>query len=333
MKALLDLYYATGDEKYYLYVRDFMDYYVQDDGGIRGNDAEIASLNCINIGKPLFDLHNISGNIKYKKAIDILYNGLLCFPKTKSGIFWFKKTYPNQVRLNSFYMVQPFFAEYEMLFNENRNYKDVFGQFKKVYETMRESATGLYFHGFDESREMAWADCETGLSSNFWSASIGSYTMALVDTVGKLDERFFYEYMTLQGYLKELLDALWTYADSDTKLFYQITNEGRREGNYLETSGSAAIAYSFMKGARMGYLPKYYFNYGEEIFDSILYHKLEDNKLKDICLSAGLGGKSEYDENLLRDGTYSYYISEPKVNNDAYGLAPFISAYAEILRK
>ena len=46
-----------------------------------------------------------------------------------------------------------------------------------------------------------------------------------------------------------------------------------------------------------------------------------------ICLVAGLGPEN----NRRRDGTYEYYISEPIVENDAKGLAPFLMAYTELL--
>jgi unsaturated rhamnogalacturonyl hydrolase len=33
---------------------------------------------------------------------------------------------------------------------------------------MRDPQTGLYYHGWDESRDQRWADSTTGLSKNFW---------------------------------------------------------------------------------------------------------------------------------------------------------------------
>jgi unsaturated rhamnogalacturonyl hydrolase len=48
-----------------------------------------------------------------------------------------------------------------------------------------------------------------------------------------------------------------------------------------------------------------------------------------ICLVAGLGPEN----NRRRDGSYEYYISEPVVENDAKGVAPFVLAYTEIKRK
>jgi len=45
-----------------------------------------------------------------------------------------------------------------------------------------------------------------------------------------------------------------------------------------------------------------------------------------ICLVAGLGGKEN------RNGTPSYYYSEPIVVNEAKAVAPFLMAFTEILR-
>ncbi len=39
------------------------------------------------------------------------------------------------------------------------------------------------------------------------------------------------------------------YQDEKTKLFYQLVDMPELEGNYLETSGSAMIAYAILKAA------------------------------------------------------------------------------------
>lgn len=337
IKAILEMYYISKDEKYINFANEFIDYYVNENGEILGYHLEDYNCDNINKGKVLFDLYDITKKEKYKKAIDLLYKQIQLHPRIQTGNFWHKKIYPNQVWLDGLYMVQPFYMEYEMKFNDKKNYRDIFNQFKNVYEIMKDEKTNLFYHGYDESLESFWADKKTGLSKNFWTRSIGWYTMALVDTAEKLDEQFFYEYSTLQSYLKEILDALLKFMDKEQNLFYQVTNEPNKEGNYLETSGTCAIAYSLMKGARLNFLPTYYFDYGKEIFDSVVKNKLilKDNifVLKDICLIAGLGGMPGKGEYKLRDGTYEYYISEPIVDNDAKGVAPFLLAFTESYRR
>jgi unsaturated rhamnogalacturonyl hydrolase len=191
----------------------------------------------------------------------------------------------------------------------------------------------LYYHGYDSSKEMFWSDKETGLSKNFWLRSIGWYTVGLVDVLGFMDEQMYDEYHTIQEILKKSIDGILEYQDKDSKMFYQVPNYPKREGNYLETSGSAMIAYAILKGVRLNVLPERYRQIGVDIFNGICDRYLSKNEngelnLGGICLVAGLGP----DNNRRRDGSYEYYISEPVVENDAKGVGPLIMAYTEMIK-
>jgi len=337
IKAVLDIYEATNDKFYIDFAHNFIDYYVSAYGSILGYKLEDYNSDHINEGKVLFTLLRHFDDNKYKKALDMLYRQLMGMPRTKSGNFWHKLIYPEQVWLDGLYMTMPFYAEYEILFNEGKNINDILTQFKNVYDNMKDKKTGLLYHGIDEAHECFWADPMTGLSKNFWSRSIGWFIMALLDTAEKLDDAHSADRETLISYLKHTVDALLHVFDKETGMLWQVTNMADKSGNYLETSSSCALAYVLMKGARLGYLPDNYFDYGKKIFDSVTNKKLIDTDdgvaLIDICLVAGLGvypGRGDYKK---RDGTYEYYISEPRVNNDAKGVAPFLMAYAELLRK
>ena len=115
-------------------------------------------------------------------------------------------------------------------------------------------------------------------------------------------------------------------------MFYQVVDKIGEKGNYIETSGSAMIAYSILKGARLGALPERYYKIGLDIFNGICKNKLNlvngELDLEGICLVAGLGP----DDNRRRDGSYEYYISEPVVSNDAKGVGAFVMAYIEVLK-
>ena len=93
------------------------------------------------------------------------------------------------------------------------------------------------------------------------------------------------------------------------------------------------MAYAMLKGARLGILPENFAAQGEKTFKGIMDRYLTFTEtglnLGGICLVAGLGPEN----NRRRDGSYEYYISEPVVENDAKGVAPFILAYTEIKRK
>ena len=83
---------------------------------------------------------------------------LLTQPRTKEGNFWHKDIYPWQVWLDGTYMAQPFYMEYETRFNKMQGCIDSYKQFMNIKKHMRDEKTGLYYHGYDESRQMYWAD-------------------------------------------------------------------------------------------------------------------------------------------------------------------------------
>lgn len=325
--AILETYKTTKEEKYLKFADAYIDYRVKEDGTITGYSVEKYNLDDINAGKTLFELYDLTGKEKYRKAIDLIYSQLEGQPRTKEGNFWHKKIYPNQVWLDGLYMAQPFYMEYETRFHEKQNYKDIFQQFFIVAEKMRDEKTGLYYHAYDSSKEMFWCDKETGLSKNFWLRALGWYSMALLDTLYKADSSYGEDYEKLKQIFMDLMDSMLKFQD-ESGMWYQVVNLGGKEKNYLETSGSAIMAYSLLKGTRLGFLPEKYREYGKKAFDGICekYLSTEEGKMSlgGICLVAGLGGPNK------RDGSYEYYMSEPIVKDDAKGVGPFLLAYTEL---
>ena len=327
--SLLNLYKITGDKKYLEFSDNFIDYYVFDDGSIRGFKKDTYNIDNINEGRVLFDLYKYTGKEKYRLAIETLYDQLKDHPRTKEGNFFHKAIYNNQIWLDGLYMGQPFYTLYAKHYDESK-IDDIISQFNNVFSIMFDKEKELYYHGYDSSRVAFWCDKETGLSKNFWLRSIGWYTVALIDVYDFLEddsrkEQIAYIFQrTIKGVLR--------YLDKDANMFYQVVDQVGRDGNYLETSGSAMIAYAILKGVRLSVLNKELLETGLKIFQGICDKYLSEENgelnLGGICLVAGLGPEN----NLRRDGSYEYYISEPIVNNDAKGVGPLIMAYTEVLR-
>ena len=327
--SLLNLYKITGDKKYLEFSDNFIDYYVFDDGSIRGFKKDTYNIDNINEGRVLFDLYKYTGKEKYRLAIETLYDQLKDHPRTKEGNFFHKAIYNNQIWLDGLYMGQPFYTLYAKHYDESK-IDDIISQFNNVFSIMFDKEKELYYHGYDSSRVAFWCDKETGLSKNFWLRSIGWYTVALIDVYDFLEddsrkEQIAYIFQrTIKGVLR--------YLDKDANMFYQVVDQVGRDGNYLETSGSAMIAYAILKGVRLSVLSKELLETGLKIFQGICDKYLSEENgelnLGGICLVAGLGPEN----NLRRDGSYEYYISEPIVNNDAKGVGPLIMAYTEVLR-
>lgn len=330
--ALLETYNTTGEKKYLEFADAFIDHRVAEDGTISGYSVEEYNIDNVNAGKTLFQLYDITGKEKYKKAIDLIYSQVQTQPRTEEGNFWHKKIYPNQVWLDGLYMGQPFYMEYETKFNNKKNYPDIFRQFANVVKHMRNEETGLYYHGYDASKEVFWCDKETGLSKNYWLRALGWYSMALLDTLSKTEpEGYEKEYEELKKVFRDYIDSVLKYQD-ESGMWYQLPALAGKEPNYLETSGSSIFAFAILRGVRLGFLPESYRQYGEKAFQGVCdkYLKVENGELHlgGICLVAGLGPA----DNLKRDGSFEYYMSEPIVKDDAKGVGPFLLAYTELRR-
>ena len=328
LTALTAMTEITGDRCYFSFAEQVLDHFVREDGSILTLRPEKRQLDDINEGKVLFPAYEATGKLKYRLAAENLHRMLEEQPRTAEGSFWHKAIYPNQVWLDGIYMAQPFEAMYSLRFG-NGDISDVMKQVRTVHLRMRDPETGLYYHGYDASRKAFWADPVTGLSRCFWLRALGWFSLALADLCGIFPNgKDRDETGTI---LSDLMESLARCMDPETGLYWQVVDQGGRKGNYLESSGSAMVACAMLKGARLGILDSRYAVLGRKTFEGLvnrLVWKDGQPELGGICLVAGLGPE----DNRRRDGSYEYYISEPVVENDAKGVAPFVLCYTEMLR-
>ena len=326
----VQLYKVTKDTYFKSFILRYMEDFIRPDGGINGYNREEYNIDSINAGKVLFFLYEETGEEKYRHAIDTLMQQLAAHPRTKCGNFWHKNRYPNQIWLDGLYMAQPFYMANETQFNQKQGYYDILKQFENVRKYLFNEEKKLYYHAYDEAKIQYWANKETGLSPNFWLRSMGWYLMALIDTMEEMSKEIFELYKRLEELFKEAVKGILQYQEKESKLFYQVIDKAEIDGNYLETSGSAMIAYALLKACRNGVLLKEkYQPVGEEILTQLAKLKLveKDGKiqLSGICSVAGLGPGKD------RDGSAFYYLSEKVVCNDPKGVGPFMMAYAQWL--
>ncbi len=323
LQAILQVWEKTGDAKYYDYAYSFADLMVEQDGQIKTYKPLEYNIDRVNSGKMLFPIYAQTKEERFKEALDLMRNQMKTHPRTKDGSFWHKKIYPHQVWLDGLYMACPFLAEYGKTFNEPSLFDEAALQIIDTHKYLHDAKTGLYYHGWDESRQQRWADPTTGLSPNFWSRSIGWYMMAMADVLDYMpkDHPKREEIISI---FRELCNSVEKYRDPKTGMWYQVTDQVNREGNYIESSASAMFIYSWVKGAQKGYLSKDYLDKGEKAYDQFVNRFIKENEdgtisLTDGCGVAGLGGEKNY-----RDGSYEYYINEAVRDNDPKAVGPFI---------
>jgi unsaturated rhamnogalacturonyl hydrolase len=328
LKAVLETWVATGDGRYFDYVRNYYNRFIDRNGSILTYRIGEYNIDRINPGKPLFRLYRETGDEKYRMALDTLRSQMATHPRTAEGGFWHKNKYPHQMWLDGIYMASPFLAQYGAEFDEPGLLDEAAKQVRLMEKHSREEKTGLLYHGWDESRRQRWADPHTGLSSQFWGRSMGWYAMAVVDVLDFLPADH-PERLELTALFTRLATAVTNVQDPETGLWYQVLDQGTRKGNYLESSASCMFVYALAKGVRTGVLHPAYRHIAEKGYRGILDRFIRTDRkgwvhIDSACAVAGLGGDP------YRDGSYGYYIGEKIRSDDPKAVGPFILASLEM---
>jgi len=274
----------------------------------------------------LLRLYRDTGKEKYWITAGKLRDQLRDHPKLDVGAFWHKKRYPYQLWLDGVYMGMPFLVEYALMTNDREALREAVHEFELVDMYMRDSASGLYYHAWDESRAQSWADSETGLSSFFWGRGMGWFAMALVDTLALLPESETGLREPLERITRQFAKDIMPFRNPN-RVWYQIVDQPEGVGNYEEASVSAMFTYFLARGVNLGVLPQEFREAALSSYKGLIDRfALVDSggevHLQSVCQVGGLG--------FGRDGSYRYYMSEPIVSNDPKGLGPFIALGREI---
>ena len=325
--SLLRLNEQVPNPQYVAFAEKAIGSFIKPDGSIHTYKVEDYNIDHINPGKTVLALYLLTEDERYRKIADLLRKQLDTHPRTSDGGFWHKQRYPHQMWLDGLYMGSPFYAQYAKLFDRPADFDDVAKQILLVSAHTYDGKTGLFYHGWDESKEQDWADKTTGRSPNFWGRAIGWYAMSLVDTLDFFppDHPARTEIIAT---LQKLCAGVVKYQDPTSGLWYQVVDQGGRKGNYLEATVSCMFVYTMAKGVNRGYLSRDYVpailkGYAG-IVDNLIRIDGDKITLTQCCSVAGLG--------YGRDGSYEYYLKEPIVDNDLKGVGPFILAGIELQR-
>lgn len=325
--SLLDgmtaMYRATGNRRYLDYIISVVDPLIDAQGHVKEFNPEAHSLDNIEMGRVAVFLFRETKNPKYAAAAKQMREALADQPRTQSGGFWHKQIYPNQMWLDGAYMAEPFYASYANAFHEASDFDDIAKQFILMNANMRDAHTGLLRHGWDESRQMPWADKQTGMSPEVWARAMGWYMVALVDTI-ELFPANHPKRAALIGILREQTKAVMAQQNPHTKLWRDVLSRPAAPENFEEASASCMFIYALTKAAQMGLVSKDAAVAAHEAWLALNCTFVTQGNsgpvLNGIVAVSGLGGKP------YRSGDYDYYIHEKRVSNDLKGIGAYLMA-------
>lgn len=331
--SLVQLGKATNEKKYSDEGSAIVTSFLDENGYIQTYRKDDHNIDMILSGRVLLEVHSQQPSEKLKFAIETLRAQLVTQPRTSDGGFWHKQRYPWQMWLDGLYMGSPFLARYATTHQSSGEYEEVVEQITLMDMHAYDPETGLHHHGWDERREQSWADPETGVSPCFWGRSVGWYAMAVVDCLDDLPP-------TLEGtdkvqeIFQRIAKGIAARQDEKSGLWWQVLDQPRREGNYLESTCSAMFVYALAKGINRGYLDRAtYMPVVEKGYQGLVSERIRTDEnghihLTHCCEVAGLGFTSATGH--PRDGSFAYYISEPVIEDDLKGVSPFILAGIEV---
>ena len=242
--------------------------------------------------------------------------------KTMLGGWFHKYNYVDQVWCDGMYMGPALLAQlinYKKATNNvsNDDWSLLTKQFSITWEQLRDSKTGLLYHGMTATPTITdWSKDATPTSYHsgaFWGRANAWYMLALVDVL-ELMPTSNTNYSTLKGYLEKLATSIASYQNADGT-WYQVLDQkdNALDGNYEESSCSALFTAAYLKALRLKLLESNQYEtiakkaYVALVNKFMAYDKDDNNKIQILgsCCSAGLGANS----NSLRDGSRSYYIN------------------------
>ena len=246
--------------------------------------------------------------------------------KTMLGGWFHKYNYVDQVWCDGMYMGPALLAQlinYKKATNNvsNDDWSLLTKQFTITWEQLRDSKTGLLYHGMTATPTITdWSKDATPTSYHsgaFWGRANAWYMLALVDVL-EIMPTSNTNYSTLKGYLEKLATSIASYQNADGT-WYQVLDQkdNALDGNYEESSCSALFTAAYLKALRLKLLDSgTYETMAKKAYVALVnkfmaYDKADNNKIQILgsCCSAGLGTNSK----ILRDGSRSYYIN----GNDA----------------
>lgn len=318
LSGVMKTYELCREERYFDYVKDWVDSVVMEDGSIPS--IHPGWLDDFQPGILLFPLHKRTGEEKYEKALDLVAQLVMEMPRNYVGGLWHKDILPNQMWLDGLYMAGPVCAEYGQRFGRPEFTRLVVEQAQLMEANTRDEKTGLWHHAWDASRQEDWADPKTGLSQEFWGRSMGWVPVALLDDMDFLDPGS-QDYEILGKMVVRLLKTVLTYQSPEGR-WYQVLNKIDTPGNWPENSCSCLFVAAISKAVRKGLLPTSCLAAARRGYDAVIASldwEGEDLLVGHVCIGTNVGD-------------CDYYCQRPVSRNDLHGVGAFLLMCTELER-
>ncbi len=253
MFAMEKLWRRTGDQRYFDYIKRYVDQQVDERGNIP--DFVPDALDNFIPGYAILFMYEQTKLEKYRIAATKIRDGFRDYPRNADGSFWHTARMKHQMWVDGVFMGQMFLARYgATLGDRDYAFGEVARQMKLALEHCRKP-NGLLLHGWDESRAAAWADRQTGQAPEVWSEGLGWYAVLSADVFDYLPNDHPDRPLLLEA-LRTLCQGLKHVQDPNTGMWCQVVDRPGQAGNWNETSGTGMFTYLIRSAIDKGYISR-----------------------------------------------------------------------------
>ena len=310
----IDLVRRNGDPdgRYYDYIMSYAEHHV--DGSYGGE-----SMDNMMAGVIFCWAYAQTGDDRFKIAAGKVREKFDDYPRTSTGAFWHFRHAPGEFWIDGTFMGGMFLIRYGTHIGDTEYcYNEVAKQLKLVYNHLSKGNNMLY-HAWDEDKDAAWADKETGLSPEVWGEGVGWYSNILVETLEVLPSDH-PDRVALEKQFYSLAEGLNQFQD-ESGCWWNIVDKPNVDRNWTCVSASSYFVYTLQKGINLGLL------------DPEVYQPVVDNGYDCIVTKVELNKKNQVDVLgtcccLPVQESWEDYMSCPKVPNPKEGTSAFLWATA-----
>lgn len=254
MQGLMRAFEATGNPAYFDYLQRWVDAYVDEAGHVPLNDQNPD----LTAGMVVLALYEVTEEGKYLQAAQSLVDHFFQFAaRTSDEAFAHSPELADQLWCDSLNGFSLFLAKMTSVTGDSLYLNEGIKQVLLYASHLQDPQSGLFYHAWDEDGSAAWADPLTHRSPEFWGRGDGWVAVAISDLLDYVP-RSYPGRDSLLIVFNRFIQGLISVQDDSAGLWYTVLNKGRQPGNYLETSGSAQIAYALARGIDGGYLDSNY---------------------------------------------------------------------------
>jgi unsaturated rhamnogalacturonyl hydrolase len=315
IKAQYEIANSEKKDKYLAYIRKAMDRKLW-----RANGK---SPNAVASGLGMAFLARVTGEEKYKRAADKIFEDYNKIPKTDNGGVSHLRNY-QELWDDTIFMVGSYLREMYLLTRDEKYLNELLLQVEVHREKLKDDHWGLWYHGWDgddKNRsnficgQKGWSNTPKKRSEEIWGRGNGWVIVTLAQTVSELPDSL-PQRTKLAAYLKEMLLHLPELQDTETGHWYQLPVRKNEEGNFIESSCTAMFGYGILIGLREGIIE------GEDYEKSVKkafygLRKYSIRKVKNELITMNVCNGTCIGDN-------EYYFNRKTKREKSFGLGMFI---------